>query len=446
MDTLATPRPSRAIATAGVVASRGRMRDRARAVIMPDAGIHPASASTHITILLVLGLGAIVGGTVASRDLYAQADSLMRAARPDTLIELAVPTTGSLYVRYGRSPARTVRPGAVATQRSAASPIDRETLRTMVREVIAEERAHLNNAARGAPASGPDLPSPDVQGIAADIERRILSQVERALAERRTMDSLFVRSLVAREMGRLDVVDRRPIIDAPREPRVAAGTIAPSANELAAAVADSLRNLERRRALRAEQRQREDDPRLTAEIARLRARADSLERARRAEIAARETTEVAAAVAERARYEALRRLDRIIGDVTAIRDTERGLTIVLGQGLFAVGQSTLSARALDEMRSIVAVLGLYPEHRLIAEGHTDATGDEEFNERLSRARAEAVRDALAARGIDPRRIGIAGYGERLPVADNATAAGRAINRRVEVVIEGARPPSESMRR
>lgn len=417
---------------------------------MPDAGTRPASASTRITVLLVLGLGGIVTATVASRDLHAQPDSLVRAARPDSLIELAVPTTGSLYVRYGRAPARTVRPGATATQHSAALPIDQETLRTMVREVIAEERARPSDAARVEPASVPGLPSPDVERIAADIERRILAQVERTLAERRTMDSLVIRGLVAREMGRLDVVDRRSIIDAPRERVVAAGPIAPSANELAAAVADSLRSLERRRALRAEQRQPEDDPRLTAEIARLRARGDSLEGARRAEIAAevaaRETTEAAAAAAERARYEALRRLDRIIGDVTAIRDTERGLTIVLGQGLFAVGRSTLSARALDELRSIVAVLGLYPEHRLIAEGHTDATGDEDFNERLARARAEAVRNALVARGIDPTRIGVAGYGERLPVADNATAAGRAVNRRVEVVIEGARPPSESMRR
>lgn len=335
-------------------------------------------------------------------------------------------------------------------ERSAPLPMGRETLRTMVREVIAEERARPRETAPVAPASVPGLASPDVERIAADLERRILAQVERTLAERRTMDSLLVRALVAREMDRLDVVDRRPIIIAPREPAVAAGPIAPSANELAAAVADSLRSLERRRALRAEQRQPQDDPRLTAEIERLRARADSLERVRRAEIAAeiaaRETTEAATAAAERARYEALRRLDRIIGDVTAIRDTERGLTIVLGQGLFAVGQSTLSARALDELRSMVAVLGLYPEHRLIAEGHTDATGDEEFNERLSRARAEAVRDALVAHGIDAGRIRVAGYGERLPVADNATAAGRAVNRRVEVVIEGARPPSESMNR
>lgn len=417
---------------------------------MPDAGTRPTLTSTRITVLLVLGLGGIVTATVASRDLYAQPDSLVRAARPDTLIELAVPTTGSLYVRYGRPPARTIRSGATARQRSAALPIDQETLRTMVREVIAEERARPTDAARVEPASVPGFASPDVERIAADIERQILTQVEQTLAERRTIDSLFVRGLVAREMGRLDAVDRRPIIDARREPVVAARPLAPSASELAAAVADSLRSLERRRALRAEQRQPEDDPRLTAEISRLRARADSLERARRAEIAAevaaRETTEAAAAAAERARYEALRRLDRIIGDVTAIRDTERGLTIVLGQGLFAVGQSTLSARALDELRSIVAVLGLYPEHRLIAEGHTDATGDEDFNERLARARAEAVRDGLVARGIDPRRIGVAGYGERLPVADNATAPGRALNRRVEIVIEGARPPSESMRR
>lgn len=67
-------------------------------------------------------------------------------------------------------------------------------------------------------------------------------------------------------------------------------------------------------------------------------------------------------------------------------------------------------------------------------GHTDSTGSDELNNRLSLDRAEATRQYLAARGVDPRRIVIAGVGERQPVADNSSDAGRARNRRVEIFL------------
>ncbi len=67
-------------------------------------------------------------------------------------------------------------------------------------------------------------------------------------------------------------------------------------------------------------------------------------------------------------------------------------------------------------------------------GHTDSTGTDEFNERLSLQRAQATRDYLAARGADPRQLMVAGRGEREPVADNASDAGRSRNRRVEIFL------------
>ncbi|TFZ04268.1 OmpA family protein [Ramlibacter rhizophilus] len=67
-------------------------------------------------------------------------------------------------------------------------------------------------------------------------------------------------------------------------------------------------------------------------------------------------------------------------------------------------------------------------------GHTDSTGPDELNERLSLQRAQATRDYLAARGVDPRQVVIAGRGEREPIADNSTDAGRAKNRRVEIYL------------
>ena len=67
-------------------------------------------------------------------------------------------------------------------------------------------------------------------------------------------------------------------------------------------------------------------------------------------------------------------------------------------------------------------------------GHTDNTGSDATNDPLSIQRAQATRDYLAARGVDPNRVMIAGRGEREPIADNSSEAGRARNRRVEIYL------------
>lgn len=197
-----------------------------------------------------------------------------------------------------------------------------------------------------------------------------------------------------------------------------------------------------------------------AEIAR--AQTAAAEQARRAETEARERAERAtaaagqreadaaqaareaearAAEAEQRLYESLLELDRLIANVIEIRETERGLVVVVGQGLFATGQSSLSARARDEVGRIAAVLKQFSERAISIEGHTDAVGSEIANQRLSEQRAEAVRAALIADGIDPARVNGIGYGEGRPFASNETSAGRAENRRVEIVILGARRPA-----
>jgi outer membrane protein OmpA-like peptidoglycan-associated protein len=211
---------------------------------------------------------------------------------------------------------------------------------------------------------------------------------------------------------------------------------------------------ERRRAdERARQAARETDlareQAAAAEQAR-RAEAEARERAERAAAAAGEReaeaaraareAEARAAEAEQRLYDSLLELDRLIANVIEIRDTERGIAVVVGQGLFATGQSSLSGPARDEVGRIAAVLRQFSEHAVSVEGHTDAVGSEVANQRLSEQRAEAVRAALIAAGIDPARVTAVGYGQNRPIADNATAAGRAQNRRVEIVILGARRP------
>jgi outer membrane protein OmpA-like peptidoglycan-associated protein len=69
------------------------------------------------------------------------------------------------------------------------------------------------------------------------------------------------------------------------------------------------------------------------------------------------------------------------------------------------------------------------------EGHTDADGDEGLNMALSVARAEAVVDALVARGVTSARLYAVGYGETAPIADNETAQGKRLNRRIVVTVQ-----------
>jgi len=76
---------------------------------------------------------------------------------------------------------------------------------------------------------------------------------------------------------------------------------------------------------------------------------------------------------------------------------------------------------------------------IIAVGHTDATGPDAYNQRLSERRAEAVKAYLVSKGIDANRVYTEGKGESQPVADNATREGRAKNRRVEIEVVGTRP-------
>jgi OOP family OmpA-OmpF porin len=76
-----------------------------------------------------------------------------------------------------------------------------------------------------------------------------------------------------------------------------------------------------------------------------------------------------------------------------------------------------------------------PEIDVQIVGYTDDVGSAQYNLALSLRRAEAVRDFMAARGIDAARLSVAGHGETQPLVSNATPEGRAVNRRVEFVVQ-----------
>ena len=117
---------------------------------------------------------------------------------------------------------------------------------------------------------------------------------------------------------------------------------------------------------------------------------------------------------------------------------ERDLVLRLHGLQFESGSAELPESAGPLLDKVVAALGRLPGARVIVEGHTDSQGKPDSNLQLSQDRAVAVRDELARRaGLDPATITATGYGATRPVASNESPEGRALNRRIEIVI--ARP-------
>jgi len=119
------------------------------------------------------------------------------------------------------------------------------------------------------------------------------------------------------------------------------------------------------------------------------------------------------------------------------KKTSRGLVITLGDVLFDTGATQIKAGGMRAVQKLADVLKEYPQRSVLIEGFTDSTGGSEYNQGLSDRRAKAVRTALLDSGVSADRITDRGYGQAFPVASNATASGRQLNRRVEIVVSDA---------
>lgn len=142
-----------------------------------------------------------------------------------------------------------------------------------------------------------------------------------------------------------------------------------------------------------------------------------------------DAAKLAAASSEAESLELRRQIDEL-----QARETDRGLVLTLGDVLFETGKADLKPGATSNLAKLITFLGNYPTRTVLIEGFTDSVGSEDFNQELSRRRAESVQSYLVRQGIDPARLTASGHGESSPVADNESAAGRQQNRRVEVVI------------
>jgi outer membrane protein OmpA-like peptidoglycan-associated protein len=128
-----------------------------------------------------------------------------------------------------------------------------------------------------------------------------------------------------------------------------------------------------------------------------------------------------------------RQLESALADLQA-KKTDRGLVITLGDVLFATGQAELRPGGRHSLDKLSNFMRQYPQRTVQIEGFTDNVGSEEYNQRLSEHRADAVRDVLTNAGVASDRIQTRGLGKSSPVADNDSATGRQQNRRVEVII------------
>lgn len=117
-------------------------------------------------------------------------------------------------------------------------------------------------------------------------------------------------------------------------------------------------------------------------------------------------------------------------------DTARGLIVNMSDVLFDTGKYSLKPAAREKLAKVSGIILGHPGLKIAVEGHTDSVGGDDYNMRLSENRASEVRDFLISQGIPPANVTSQGFGKTMPVADNATAAGRQKNRRVELVVSG----------
>jgi outer membrane protein OmpA-like peptidoglycan-associated protein len=194
-------------------------------------------------------------------------------------------------------------------------------------------------------------------------------------------------------------------------------------------------------------RRRADAERAQADAERAQAeaqrqQADALAQQQKAQ-AESEASRLAADQAEKQRQEAVRQKEEMrarllaqLNQVLQTRDTARGLIVSMPDVLFDFNKFTLKPEARERLARISGIVLAYPDLKLEIEGYTDSIGSDEYNQTLSDKRAGAVRDYLISSSVPTDNVTAHGMGKADPIADNTTAAGRKLNRRVELIVSG----------
>ncbi|MDE1253771.1 OmpA family protein [Vibrio aestuarianus] len=131
-------------------------------------------------------------------------------------------------------------------------------------------------------------------------------------------------------------------------------------------------------------------------------------------------------------------IEEVVEEPVVVVETTTVIKSVPFQSLdgssFEHDSSTLTQQSEETLDKLVTYLNTYPQSRVEITGHTDSTGAAAYNQKLSEKRAQAVADAVIAKGIEASRITAKGEGESKPIASNDTVEGRKLNRRVDIVI------------
>jgi outer membrane protein OmpA-like peptidoglycan-associated protein len=173
------------------------------------------------------------------------------------------------------------------------------------------------------------------------------------------------------------------------------------------------------------------------------ARAAALAQQQQAEAAAASAQQAAASAQQAAAQAEKERADmraQLLAQLNAVlqtQDTARGLIVNMSDVLFDTGKYTLKQPTQVKLAKISGIVLAHPGLTLQIEGHTDSVGSDEFNQKLSEQRADAVRDFLAQQGVAATSMTAKGFGKTDPIASNDTPEGRQKNRRVELVVNGA---------
>ena len=185
--------------------------------------------------------------------------------------------------------------------------------------------------------------------------------------------------------------------------------------------------------------QQEADARAKADAERQRADAERqrAEEAAAAAKAAQQQAELSAQQAQQNADQVREKLRQQLSQVLQTTETARGLIVNMSDVLFDFNKYTLKTEAREKLAKVSGILLAYPGLKLQVEGYTDNIGSDDYNQKLSEQRADSVRDYLVQQSVADASVTAKGYGKQSPVADNSTNAGRAQNRRVELVVSGA---------
>jgi outer membrane protein OmpA-like peptidoglycan-associated protein len=272
--------------------------------------------------------------------------------------------------------------------------------------------------------------SEDARALAAQRqeEERIAKEREAAAARAKAEAEAKAAAEAAEAKQRADEEARRQAeLAAAKEARMEAEAEAAAVRAQAKADAAAAKAKMEADALKAQEAQMKAEA--DAAAAKAKMEADAL---RAKEEAANAEAARARRAAEELRAQLLDQFNRVL----ETRDTPRGLVVNMADVLFDTGKYNLRPAAREKLAKLSGIVVAHPGLNLAVEGHTDSTGSDEFNQKLSEQRAETVRNYLIEQGLPEAGVTAQGLGKTVPIADNGTAVGRQQNRRVEIIVSG----------